>query len=129
MNQETITKYQEQNTEITRNNVRLNERITILENVIRELQQDNLQLRIDSAVKQRNMKIVVPKPKLKKKSKPKMMTTGEKKKRNNIPKEPLQTEPSNKRRTCATKPISYILPSTKCKLRKGDPFTFGNEYT
>lgn len=157
---ELILKYQEQNAEITRTNARLNERIAILENVIYELQQDNIQLRIANAVKQRMKKKGVLK---KKTNTPNVNITSTKVKSGmNEEKQPATTPPppppplslplpppppkqegeekrqeqqqprapneiTSKKRSCSSKPINYILPSTKCKLRKGDPFTFGND--
>lgn len=146
---ELILKYQEQNAEITRTNARLNERIAILENVIYELQQDNLQLRIANAVKQRMKKKGI----VRKKSN--ITTISEKRKGDTAiekqPTTPLPPHPpqpphppllqqelkqeqeesskttTTKKRSCSSKPINYILPSTRCKLRKGDPFTFGND--
>ncbi|CAO3650521.1 unnamed protein product [Mucor hiemalis] len=143
---ELILKYQEQNAEITRTNARLNERIAILENVIYELQQDNFQLRIANAVKQRIKKKGI----VRKKSN--ITTISEKRKGDTAiekqPTTPLPPQPpqppllqqelkqeqeesskttTTKKRSCSSKPINYILPSTRCKLRKGDPFTFGND--
>ncbi|KAI8374843.1 hypothetical protein BD560DRAFT_393396 [Blakeslea trispora] len=107
-----LAKYQEQNTEIIRNNIKLNERIVILENVISQLQQENLQLRMDNIRKKRQIIPKKPKPK---KLEPKPVI-------------PIASEPVvlSHKRSCTTRPISYVLPSTKSKLRKGDPFTFGN---
>lgn len=118
-----IQKYQEQNIEITRNNIRLNERIAILENVIRELQQDNLQLRISNATKQNMKRKGITKKTISVKEKKKVKTKEEDKQQEQHD----ELTNNNKKRSCSSKPINYILPSTKCKLRKGDPFTFGNE--
>ncbi|OBZ83107.1 hypothetical protein A0J61_08842 [Choanephora cucurbitarum] len=120
-----LAKYQEQNAEIIRNNIKLNERIAILESVISQLQQENLQLRMENIRKNRKKKyaaLMHPKaPKSKSNLKSKTKDTPV------IPTSSEQPVVLSQKRSCTTKPISYVLPSTKSKLRKGDPFTFGND--
>lgn len=112
---ELLTRYQEQNKEIVKHNTRLNERINVLEGIIHELQQDILKFRIEKAMaKKKKVAIQKSKPAIKKKEtvlKPKDCDSQEL---------VIYTKRN-------TKSINYVLPSTKSKLRKGDPFTFGNE--
>lgn len=121
---EALLKYQEQNLEITKHNVRLQERISMLEGVIQELRQDILHFRIKKAITKKKRRVTTNG----RKDKPVDLT----KKENVLKPKCNQTKDSNPpnlvlktRRN--TKSISYVLPSTKSKLRKGDPFTFGNE--
>lgn len=143
--QDLLASYREQNAEIIRNNARLNERIAILESVIRGLQQDNLQLRMTNA---QHSKQQQQKKKTKKKSKPQQQTNTTTRKKENshaecsvidkkkrkeakLKRQGIELNDENKettgeRRACSSKPINYSLPSTRSKLRQGDPFTFGN---
>jgi hypothetical protein len=138
---ELLIKYQEQNSEVIRNNIRLNERIAILESIISQLQQENLQLRINNVRKTRNkrntkvIKIPAKAETSKKATDPPTTPIPDTNNENNL-KETINhsnhTDNSNTmiiphKRSCSSKPINYSLPSTKSKLRKGDPFTFGNE--
>ncbi|CEP16290.1 hypothetical protein [Parasitella parasitica] len=96
----------------------------MLESMVTQLQQENIQLRMDKVKKpKRKRKVVIPK---------KRGLDAAKLQQENIPKakqndtnESLMV--THSKRSCSSKPISYLLPSTKCKLRKGDPHTFGNE--
>jgi hypothetical protein len=147
---ELVQMYQEQNSEIIRNNIKLNERIAILESIISQLQQENLQLRINNVKKTRhkrsNNKIIKIPTKVKTSKKnvtdspttPIPDTTQSTSNIEDNTKETIShsehTKMSNNasiitthKRSCSSKPINYSLPSTKSKLRKGDPFTFGNE--
>ncbi|KAI9332411.1 hypothetical protein BD770DRAFT_403204 [Pilaira anomala] len=122
-----ILQYREQNKEIIKQNMRLTERISVLEGVINELQNDNLKFRIEKA------KAVRKKPtannKIKKTTPPKINNDPEKKEKKKDKKKSIDLD--NTEQIIDTKrhkkPVSYVLPNTKSKLRKGDPFTFGNE--
>ncbi|KAI8637986.1 hypothetical protein BD408DRAFT_423615, partial [Parasitella parasitica] len=114
-----LTKYHEQNVDIIKTNIRLNERISMLESVVTQLQQENIQLRMDKVKKSKlKRKVITPK---------KRTFDAAKTQRENIPKAKQDNiNEAHSKRSCSNKTISYLLPSTKCKLRKGDPHTFGN---
>lgn len=122
---EAVIKYQEQNREIIKHNIRLQERISMLESVIQEMRQDILHFRIKKVMTKNKKKKTTASSR-----KDKAIDTTRKE---NILKPKCNQTKDNKppdmvsktRRN--TKSISYALPSTKSKLRKGDPFTFGNE--
>ncbi|KAI7903872.1 uncharacterized protein BX663DRAFT_505520 [Cokeromyces recurvatus] len=110
---ELLTKYQAQNSEIIKYNIRLNEKINHLEKIISRLQQENIQLRM-SKVSTKKAKVNSKPNKKERKQKMSSLVSFE------------QNE-TYVRKTRQHKPINYTLPNTKCKLRKGDPFTFGND--
>ncbi|CAO3640118.1 unnamed protein product [Mucor fragilis] len=56
-----LIEYRKQNEEVVRANARLNERIATLEILVSQLQQENLQLRIDRANKSKRRKKAIPK--------------------------------------------------------------------
>lgn len=116
---ELLKGYKDQNREIIKRNSKLNERISVLEGVIQGLRQDIVHFRIKKALAKKTTT-----------QKDNSVTSKKKKgvlrsKDNETQADSLQKLVSSTRRK--TKPISYVLPSTKSKLRKGDPFTFGNE--
>lgn len=109
-NSNILSKFQEQNSEIIRNNIKLNERIAFLEKVVSQLQQENLELRINQC--QEKKKYVKPsKPRVRK---PPKITN----------KTDVVTELLPPKRSSRSKVVDYAAPSLKAKLRKGDPHTF-----
>ncbi|KAK4508859.1 uncharacterized protein ATC70_013482 [Mucor velutinosus] len=121
--------------------------------MVSQLQQENLQLRIDKAKKPKRRKKAIPRkrafdavdqsqplppPPPPSSSQPLIQPPQQE----NIPSNSSNNNNMNNskehtvndliitthsKRSCNSKPISYVLPSSKCKLRKGDPYTFGNE--
>ena len=140
-----LIEYRKQNEEVVKANARLNERIATLEILVSQLQQENLQLRIDKAKKSKRRKKAIPRKRTfnaanqpqpphtsshlaQQENIPTDSTSNNS--NNNNSKEPVVDDliiTTHSKRSCSSKPISYVLPSTKCKLRKGDPYTFGNE--
>lgn len=116
---ELLKGYKDQNREIIKRNSKLNERISVLEGVIQGLRQDIVHFRIKTAMAKKTT-TQKDNPVISKKKKGVLRS-----KDNETQADSLQKLLSSTRRK--TKPISYVLPSTKSKLRKGDPFTFGNE--
>lgn len=117
------SKHKEQNNEIIRQNVKLLERINVLEGIIGDLQRENIECCIDKpkVTKKKRIpvrklikpfKTILPRKKEPRKKEPTVVAEE--------PKDILRTKRS-------TKAVNYVLPSTRSKLRKGDPFTFGNE--
>ncbi|GAN06952.1 hypothetical protein MAM1_0142d06442 [Mucor ambiguus] len=138
----TQSEYKNQNEEIIKANTRLNERIAMLERLVSQLQQENLQLRIDKAKKHKRKKKVIPKKRVFSAMNPPQLSSQPQPSSQSTLQENIPTDSSSNskehavndliitthtKRSCSSKPISYVLPSTKCKLRKGDPHTFGNE--
>ncbi|GAA5801782.1 hypothetical protein HPULCUR_007235 [Helicostylum pulchrum] len=111
-------KYKEQNNEIIRQNVKLHERINVLESIIEVLQRDNIKYCIEKSKAKKKNRLV-------RKLKPSMtiLRKKEPRKKKSIAEEPKDIIHSKR----STKAVNYVLPSSKSKLRKGDPFTFGNE--
>ncbi|KAL4209606.1 hypothetical protein AB4K20DRAFT_1904178 [Rhizopus microsporus] len=112
--EEIIKRFNEQNVEVIKQNIRLNQRVALLEQKVIELQKERFELRLENE-------------RLKRKKQPR------KKKTSNISiyiDNDVSTNQGNharEKRSCANKPVNYALPNVKSKLRKGDPFTFGNE--
>lgn len=119
-------KYKEQNNEIIRQNVKLHERINILEGIIGDLQRENIENCIKkSKATKKKKKRRRPVRKLIKPSKTILPRKKEPRKKESIVVAEKLKDIFHTRRS--TKAVNYVLPSTKSKLRKGDPFTFGNE--
>lgn len=114
-----LQKYQEQNSEIIKNNVKLNERIAFLEKLVSQLQQENLELRIHHC--RRNYKKKKPRNK---KSKVVVSISSTSKDETTTTK--IANDTPSCRSSCRTTKsvVNYAAPSLKAKLRKGDPHTF-----
>ncbi|ORE10004.1 hypothetical protein BCV72DRAFT_43303 [Rhizopus microsporus var. microsporus] len=114
--EEIVKRFNEQNVEVIKQNIRLNQRVTLLEQKIIELQKESFELKLENE-------------RLKRKKQSRKV----KKKTSNISvyidndQSTKQEKHAREKRSCANKPVNYALPNVKSKLRKGDPFTFGNE--
>ncbi|CAO3692348.1 unnamed protein product [Rhizopus stolonifer] len=97
--EEIIKKLHEQNSEIIKHNIRLNQKLTLVENKMFQLQVENLKLKIE------NKQLKPTKASICLNSQDKTSKEGREKRR------------------CTNK-INYALPNVKSKLRKGDPHTF-----
>ncbi|KAI9254877.1 hypothetical protein BY458DRAFT_520566 [Sporodiniella umbellata] len=118
-----IRKLNEQNSEIIKHNVKLNQKLTKMEKTIFMLQIQNLSLKMKnrklenkSETQEKSTAICLDILEAKEETIQAVCPTKAQKVRASC----LRT-----RRASAHK-VSYTLPSVKSKLRKGDPYTFGN---